>query len=71
MLGQVGEGWFATLADVPTHAVSLTIPAIMRCDVISCVVPDERKAKAVRAALHDAVSTKCPATALRGQCWCR
>ena len=40
VLGQVGEGWFATLADVPTHAVSLTIPAIMRCDVISCVVPE-------------------------------
>lgn len=62
---QLGEGWFATPADVPTHALSLTIPAIMRCKTISCVVPDERKAQAVRAALLGEISTKCPASILR------
>lgn len=62
---QLGEGWFPTLEDVPTHALSLTIPAIMKCKSISCVVPDERKAEAVFHALHAEISTTCPATILR------
>lgn len=62
---QLGEGWFPTLDDVPTHALSLTITAIMRCKAISCVVPDERKAEAVYNAVHAEISTTCPATILR------
>jgi len=62
---QLGEGWFPTLEHVPTQAVSLTVPAIMRCQAISCVVPDQRKAKAVQAALHGPISTACPAAILR------
>ena len=62
---QVGEGWFENLNKCPTHAVTLTVPAIMRCAVISCVVPDERKAEAVRGTLREDVSTACPATILR------
>lgn len=62
---QLGEGWFQTFADVPTHALSLTIPAIMRCRAISCVVPDARKTRAVRDALHGPISTACPASILR------
>ena len=62
---QVGEGWFDSVATSPSHAVSLTIPAIMRCKTISCVVPDARKANAVRGALHDDIGTACPATCLR------
>jgi glucosamine-6-phosphate deaminase len=62
---QFGEGWFPTLADVPTHALSLTIPAIMRCQAISCVVPDRRKADAVFNALNGPISTACPASILR------
>jgi len=62
---QLGEGWFPTFDDVPTHALSLTIPAIMGCKAISCVVPDERKAKAVYQTLNDEISTACPASILR------
>jgi glucosamine-6-phosphate deaminase len=62
---QLGEGWFTTFDDVPTQALSLTIPAIMNCKTISCVVPDERKANAVRDTLYDEINTKCPATILR------
>lgn len=62
---QLGEGWFPTLVDVPTHAVSLTIPAIMRSKTISCVVPDKRKVQAVHDALYGPVSTDCPASILR------
>ncbi len=62
---QLGEGWFPTFDDVPTHALSLTITAIMNCKTISCVVPDERKAKAVYNTLNLEISTACPATILR------
>ena len=62
---QLGEGWFPTFDDVPTHALTLTIPAIMGCKAICCVVPDERKAEAVYNTLNDEISTKCPATILR------
>ena len=62
---QVGEGWFPGLAETPSHAVTLTVPAIMRARVISCVVPDKRKAEAVRGMLCGAISTECPASVLR------
>lgn len=62
---QLGEGWFPTLDDVPRRAMTLTVPAIMRCKAIRCVVPDERKAEAVRAALEEPIGTACPASVLR------
>lgn len=62
---QLGEGWFPTLGDVPTHALTLTIPAILRSRSISCVVPDTRKAKAVHNSLYGPISTACPASILR------
>lgn len=62
---QLGEGWFPALADVPEQAISLTIPAIMACKTVSCVVPDERKAEAVYNTLHNEISTDCPASILR------
>ncbi len=62
---QLGEGWFDSLDDVPTHALSMTIPAIMNSKQISCVVPDERKAEAVHKALFGPVTTDCPASILR------
>lgn len=62
---QLGEGWFKTFDEVPTHAFSLTIPAILNSKHISCVVPDERKAEAVFNTLNGPISTECPATILR------
>lgn len=62
---QLGEGWFPTLADVPEYALSLTVSGIMRAKAISCVVPDLRKAEAVKNALKGPVSEKCPASILR------
>lgn len=62
---QLGEGWFPTLEDVPKEAITLTIPAIMACKKISCVVPDERKANAVYKALGGPIQTQCPASILR------
>ena len=64
---QVGEGHFASLDLVPTQAVSLTIPALLRADHVLAVVPEARKAKAVQAALTGPVSAGCPASILRTQ----
>ncbi len=62
---QLGEGWFPVLENVPTHALSLTIPAIMGCKAISCLVPEKRKSHAVNNALNGEISTACPASILR------
>lgn len=62
---QLGEGWFPRFDDVPKEAVTLTITAIMNCEAISCVVPDERKAQAVYNSLYGDISTSCPASILR------
>ena len=62
---QVHDGCFARLEDVPTHAYTLTVPALLAAPVVSVVVPGIRKAEAVRAALRAPISEACPATALR------
>jgi glucosamine-6-phosphate deaminase len=62
---QLDEGWFSTFDDVPTHAITLTIPAIMNSKAISCAVPELRKAEAVYNTLNAEISTGCPATILR------
>ncbi|MBI3943968.1 MAG: glucosamine-6-phosphate deaminase [Chloroflexi bacterium] len=62
---QVHDGCFPTLADVPTLALTLTIPALMGARHISCVVPGSTKTEAVAHTLHDPIATTCPATILR------
>ncbi len=64
---QVGEGWFKNIDETPAKAATLTIPAILRSKVISVVVPDARKAEAVKNTLVGAISTQCPASIL-GPC---
>jgi glucosamine-6-phosphate deaminase len=62
---QVGEGWFATLDEVPTRAISMSVRQILRAREILCVVPDRRKAAAVKATLTGPVGPQTPASALR------
>lgn len=62
---QLGEGWFPTLEDVPKEALTLTVPAILKCKKIISVVPDKRKATAVKNALKGPITTECPASILR------
>ena len=68
---QVGEGHFPTFDDVPTHALSLSVPMILSARHISCVVPEARKARAVHDALTGAITPDCPASALRRHADCR
>jgi glucosamine-6-phosphate deaminase len=62
---QVGEGHFPDVAAVPTHALTVTVPALLRARAVIAVVPEQRKAAPVRAALLGPVATSCPASALR------
>lgn len=62
---QLNDGCFATLADVPKEALSLTIPVFRQARHLSVVVPGLRKAQAVAAACLGPVTTKCPASILR------
>ena len=62
---QAAEGNFAKASDVPRDALTLTIPALLSASFLYGCVPGPRKAKAVRAALLDPISTACPATVLR------
>jgi glucosamine-6-phosphate deaminase len=62
---QVGEGWFKTLADVPETAISMSIRQLMTAQEIFCIVPDQRKARAVQATLEGDVTPEVPASILR------
>ena len=62
---QVNEGWFATLDDVPECAISMTVQQILKCRHIISVVPNERKAEAVKNTLAQSPNAMVPATQLK------
>jgi len=67
---QVGEGHFANLEAVPQFAFTLTIPMLCSARRMLCIVPEQRKAQAVRNALSGPIHTNCPASFLRRQSHC-
>jgi glucosamine-6-phosphate deaminase len=64
---QVGEGHFPNLEAVPRYAITLTVPALCSAQRMLCIVPERRKAQAVKNTLTAPVSHACPATYLRSQ----
>lgn len=62
---QVGEGHFSSLNETPTHAITLTIPALLAAKHVLAIAPEPRKAEVVYRALYDEISPACPATILR------
>ena len=62
---QVNDGCFPTVADVPTHALTLTLPVFANAGLLACIVPTSRKAQAVRDTLFAEIGPHCPATLLR------
>jgi glucosamine-6-phosphate deaminase len=62
---QVNDGCFSKIADVPTHALTLTVPVFRRAKKLSIHVPGSRKALAIKAMLRGEISTECPASILR------
>ena len=63
---QVGEGWFATIDDVPKQAVSMTVHQILQCEQIVSCVPYAVKANAVRDTLENDKTNLIPATIMKG-----
>lgn len=64
---QVNDGCFAKLDDVPTHAMTLTVPTLVRAPYLFCIVPAPTKAKAVYETLNGSIDEHCPASILRLQ----
>ena len=62
---QVGEGWFAAIEEVPVQAISMSIRQILKSREIICVVPDSRKARAVKACVEGGISPLAPASILQ------
>lgn len=62
---QVGEGWFKSIDEVPAQAISMSIKQILRSLEILCIVPDRRKAEAVKAAVELNVNPMHPASILQ------
>ncbi|MDQ1408417.1 MAG: glucosamine-6-phosphate deaminase [Acidobacteriaceae bacterium] len=62
---QLNEGWFSSFDDVPKQAISMTICQILKANNILCIVPDQRKAQAVKNCFDGEVSPMAPASALQ------
>jgi glucosamine-6-phosphate deaminase len=62
---QVGEGWFASIDEVPQRAISMSVQQILASREIIAIVPDARKADAVKACVEGELSPMAPASILR------
>ncbi len=54
-LQQVGEAWFSDISQVPKQAISMSARQILKAKEILAVVPDTRKAQAVKACFEGKV----------------
>jgi glucosamine-6-phosphate deaminase len=62
---QVGEAWFSDISQVPTRAISMSAQQILKAREILAMVPDKRKAQAVKACFEGEISPMAPASILR------
>jgi glucosamine-6-phosphate deaminase len=62
---QAGEGWFPNVSDVPKQAISMSVRQILKSKELIVVVPDARKAQAVKASLEGDITPMVPASILR------
>lgn len=62
---QVNDGCFESLDEVPTHALTLTIPTLVKPPHLFCIVPGPLKAQAIKHTLEAEISPEYPSTILR------
>lgn len=62
---QIHDGCFARIEEVPTHALTITIPALLEATNAYAIVPGERKANAIERTINADIETKYPSTILR------
>src|SRR6185437_13899999 len=67
---QVNDACFEKIDDVPTHALTLTIPALIAGEYLYCIVPGVTKVKAVDKVLNGTVTSEVPASILRKHANC-
>lgn len=64
-LQQINDGCFTKLEDVPTHAITITIPELMHVNKLYAIAPSKAKANAIKATCDGPISTLCPASFIR------
>lgn len=64
---QVNDGCFESIDKVPTHAMTLTVPTLVKAPYLFCIVPAPTKANAVYETLNGSIDEHCPASILRLQ----
>ena len=62
---QVGEGWFEDLSAVPTQAISMSVRQVLKSKEILAVVPDARKAHAIKTCFDGEINPMAPSSILR------
>ncbi|MNL72878.1 Glucosamine-6-phosphate deaminase [compost metagenome] len=62
---QVNDGCFESIDEVPTHALTLTLPALLKASYAFCTVPTKKKAQAIYHTLNEEISDRFPSTHLR------
>lgn len=62
---QVGEGWYKDISEVPKQAISMSVKQVMKAKEILAVVPDSRKAQAVKACFDGEITPMAPSSILR------
>jgi len=68
---QVDDQCFDSIGDVPTHAMTLTVPVLLSAQRIFCSTPGASKRDAVASALLGPLTELCPASALRTHANCK
>jgi len=62
---QVNDGCFKTIDEVPTHALTITMPALFKSTYAIAIVPGKFKANAIDHTINSEISEKYPSTILR------
>lgn len=62
---QVNDGCFASIEQVPTHALTITMPALFKSTYAYAIVPGTFKANAIDHTLNSEISELYPSTILR------
>lgn len=62
---QVNDGCFKSIDEVPTHAMTLTVPTLVKAPYLFCIVPCATKAWAVNETINGTIDEHCPASVLR------
>jgi glucosamine-6-phosphate deaminase len=62
---QVNDGCFATIDVVPTHALTITMPALFKSTFAYAIVPGKFKANAIYHTINSDISELYPSTILR------